>query len=452
MDWERLRQKILKQNYPTEEEIEEAQEKYKEISNFIEENFNVKTKFCGSTARKTFMKGHKDIDIFILFSEEISKEELERKGLEIGQKVFEHFGGNYRKEYAEHPYTKGEINDLEVEIVPCYDLPIGEIKSSVDRTPHHTEWCLNNLAEKQRKEVVILKTFLKTNELYGSSLKVQGFSGYLCEILIAKYGSFRKLIQNAQNWDKHQTIDIENHHKNNIPRRLRDKFSENNLTVIDPTDPERNVAAVLSKENYAKFTYNSMKFAQEPGIDKFQTQEHQYTNTQIRNEIDKRGTITTIKFPAIDNVEDILYPQLRKTVRRLAQIIKDQDFQIYSKGFHVSKDYIRIYFETDDELPEIKELEGPAPFHGKKHVMEFEEKYSNTWIEGQRLKTKVDRDYTLVKQFLISKIPRDQEKLRAKGIPEEVASQMIDHRFVDPTSGNQQWLNYLGKQFNIDNQ
>ena len=452
MDWERLRQKILKQNYPTKEEIKEAQNKYEELSNYIENNFDVETKFCGSTARKTFMKGDKDIDIFILFPEETSKEELERKGLKIGQKVFEHFKGGYRKEYAEHPYTKGEIDDLEVEIVPCYDLQIGEIKSSVDRTPHHTEWCLNNLTEKQRKEVVILKTFLKANNLYGSSLKIQGFSGYLCEILIAKYNNFQQLIQNAQNWGKKQTIDIENHHKNRIPEELEEKFKENSLRVIDPTDSERNVAAVLSKENYAKFTYASMKFIEEPGIDKFQTREKKYTGTQIRDEMDKRGTITTIQFPAIDNVEDIIYPQLRKTVRRLAQIIKQADFQVYNKGFRVSEDYVRIYFETDDNLPEIKELRGPAPFHGKKHILEFEEKYSNTWVEGQRLKTKVERDHTMLKQFLKSEIPRDQEKLRAKGIPGDVANQMMDYRFVDPSTGDQQWLNYLGKQFNIDNQ
>ena len=452
MDWNRLRQKLLEKFYPEENEINETEEMYSEISNYIKKEFAVETKFCGSTARKTFMTGDKDIDIFLLFDKEIERNELEEKGLKIGKKVFEKFEGEYQKEYADHPYSKGTIEVLEVEIVPCYDTKIGKTQSSVDRTPHHTEWCLENLNKKEREDVVLLKSFLTANNLYGSSLKNKGFSGYLCEILISKYGGFKELIEQAQNWNKEKVIDIENHHEGALPTKLKEKFHESNLIVIDPTDPERNVASVLSSENYAKFTYNSIKFNEKPGLDKFEEDLKNFTTTEIKKEIDDRGQVTVIEFPKLDKVDDILYPQMRKTIKRITKIIKENDFVIYQKGFHVSESKIRIYFETIDNLPDIKQLKGPAPFHGKKHVLEFEQKYSNTWIKGERLRTKVERDHTRIKQLLKSKITRNQEKLRKNGIPEDIAGKIEEYRFVNPVQNDQQWLNYLGQQFNIDNQ
>ncbi|EHK02130.1 tRNA CCA-pyrophosphorylase, partial [Candidatus Haloredivivus sp. G17] len=101
---------------------------------------------------------------------------------------------------------KGEIKGHEVEIVPCYDTDPENIQSAVDRTPHHTRWAKNNLDSQQRKDVVALKVFLDAQGLYGSSLEIQGFSGYLCEILIAYYGSFEKLIEKASQWQKEERI------------------------------------------------------------------------------------------------------------------------------------------------------------------------------------------------------------------------------------------------------
>lgn len=450
MNWKRLREKILEQNYPSEKEIKEAEELYSKISNYIKEEFGVETRFCGSTARKTFMKGEKDIDIFLLFDKELDNKKLEEKGLEIGEEVFKNFDAEFRKEYAEHPYTKGKIEGTEIEIVPCYKTQKGEIKSSVDRTPHHTKWCKENLTKKQREDTVILKTYLSANNLYGSSLKIRGFSGYLCEILINHYGSFKQLIEKSQNWSQKEIIDTENHYEKKIPENLQNKFKNENLVVIDPIDEERNVASVLSEENYAKFIYSSVKLEKDLGIDQFKQEKHNCTNTQIQTEIEQRGTITVIKIPSINKVNDILYPQMRKTVRRLAQIINRHDFEIYNKGFHVGENSIRIYFETNNNLPEIKEIKGPAPFHGKEHIIQFTEKYENVWVEQDRLKAKTKREKTEIKSVLQDKIERDQQKLRETGIPENVAHALEDYRFVDPVGDDQQWLNYLGEQFNIE--
>ncbi|MFB6147245.1 MAG: CCA tRNA nucleotidyltransferase, partial [Candidatus Nanohaloarchaea archaeon] len=66
MDYERLREKVLEKFYPGQEELEETEEKYREISSFIEDEFSLDTHFAGSSSRGTCMKGDRDIDIFVL--------------------------------------------------------------------------------------------------------------------------------------------------------------------------------------------------------------------------------------------------------------------------------------------------------------------------------------------------------------------------------------------------
>jgi tRNA nucleotidyltransferase (CCA-adding enzyme) len=450
MNWQRLRKKVIENTYPEEQQFQEIDELYGRVSSYIEREHDLKVHFAGSASRKTCMKGDNDLDIFVLFPEDTSRKDLEERGISIGKDVFDKFDGEYHVEYAEHPYTKGHINGKEVEIVPCYDVPADQIKSSVDRTPHHSKWSKNNLDEEQRKDVVVLKKFLTAKELYGSSLKVRGFSGYLCEILVHHYGGFKELLEEAADWPEKKIIDPENHHNGDIPKELQDKFSEDNLIVIDPVDPERNVAAVMSKENYAQFIYQSISFLDELGMNHFEKTESEYTRLQIKNEIDQRRHFLVIEFDSVEEVDDIVYPQVRKAVRRLEQLLEDQDFTVYNSGFHVNNK-TRIYFETDEKLPEIDRVKGPKLFHGKDHVRQFRQKYDNTFVEEDRLIAKTEREYIRPKE-VIQDLPDERDPLEEEGFPESVARKMSERKFVDPIMDNQKWLNFLGEELHVKNQ
>jgi tRNA nucleotidyltransferase (CCA-adding enzyme) len=444
MEWKRLREKVLEENYPGEQDIEELKEKYSEIEEYIQEEFGMTTHFAGSASRGTCMKDDRDIDIFVLFPENTERTELENKGLEIGKSVFKNFGGEFEVDYAEHPYTKGKIDGYEVEIVPCFDTSPESIKSSVDRTPHHSRWVKNNLTEKERRDVVMLKKFLNTADLYGSSLKVQGFSGYLCEILVHKYGSFQELVREVVNWSKNPVIDPEDHH-DKLPNKLEKKFSNESLVVIDPVDEERNVASVLSRENLSRFIFLCWKFRQNPGMKFFQKEEKNYTEFELKQELKKRGDMLVLEFDAVEEVDDIVYPQMRKTMRRVSSEISRKDFRIYEKGFHVG-DQIRIFFELDRELPEVQEKKGPKVFHGEEHLSEFTSKYDNVFVKGDSLTAKVEREYTDAKKFVEDFLEDD---LEAKGIPENVAEKLDTYSFIGPMEGSDEWLNYLGEKFNV---
>ncbi len=130
---------------------------------------------------------------------------------------------------------------MDVDLVPCYHVDSAtRIQSAVDRTPFHTRYItdrINGLID----DVLLLKQFTKAGGIYGSDQMTEGFSGYLCELLILYYGGFTPLIRAAATWRPGLVIDIENH--------VAKKFDEP-LVVIDPVDPKRNVAAAVSLRSH----------------------------------------------------------------------------------------------------------------------------------------------------------------------------------------------------------
>lgn len=448
MDWKKLRQKLVRQKYPDTEELEELREQYEKISEHITEEFGVETFFAGSAGRKTCMKGDRDIDLFLMFPEKLERQELENRGLKIGEKTFRHFDGDYEVDYAEHPYTKGEIDGHEVEIVPCYDTAPGEIKSAVDRSPHHAEWVKENLDQEQIEDVVLLKSFLKAQGIYGSSLMTRGFSGYLCEILIEEYGSFRDLLEEAENWREKTVIDPEEHHEE-LSGELEEKFSEDSLVVIDPVDEERNVASVLTSENYSKFIHACWKFNQGPGVNFFQREEVEVEKFEVQQEIENRADFIVLEFEAINEPDDIVYPQMRKTLGRLEKRLEKHGFRIFESGFHAGEEEIRMFFELNSSLPGVEYRKGPKVFHGTDHLEEFSSKYENTFIRDERVFSKVDREFTHAKEFLKSFLDGDSDELREKGIPGNVSRKVANFRMMDPMIDDEEWLKFLAEKLKV---
>ena len=233
----------------------------------------------GSVAKDTYLK-NPDIDIFILFPLDTKRETLEQYGLKIG----EHVIPKPVKKYAEHPYTSGKFHGYEVDIVPCYRIKkSSELKSAVDRTPLHTEYVINNLAEKQKNEVRLLKQFLKGIGIYGAEAKVEGFSGYLCELLIIHYGSFMSLVSSAKNWKFNHRITLNNNHKKAFPKAP--------LVVIDPVDSERNVASALTAQNFAMFIHACAEYEKNPSeYFFFPLPAKPFSKRRIHQMFERRGT------------------------------------------------------------------------------------------------------------------------------------------------------------------
>ena len=350
----------------------------------------------GSTARDTWLRGERDIDIFVCFPPSLSRNALERYGLEVGHAVVE----NGRREYAEHPYVTGEVNGYSVDLVPCYDVESGaEIKSAVDRTPFHAAYVRDRLTPDDAAEVRILKRFCEAIGIYGSDLRTQGFSGYLTELLVLEYGNAVGVLETASAWHPPVHLDPADHGTETF---------DDPLVVIDPTDPRRNVAAVVTAENLARFQHHARAFLANPSPAFFEAEPPgPLSDAQLRAELDRRGTTPlAIRFPTPELVDDQLYPQLRSSLRGIESGLQQHGFDIIRSTTFANDDAV-FFIELDvPARSNIERHEGP-PVHVEAHAASFLEKWEDAdvygpYIDEDRYVIERDRTVTTASEVLTS--------------------------------------------------
>ncbi len=373
---EKLLKEILERITPTEEEHKKEKAIVEAISKKAEK-YGVKPILVGSLAKGTDIRGDKDLDIFIMFHKDVSREELEKKGLDIGKKVFTEMKIPYEIDYAEHPYVNGKYENYKVEIVPCYDTK--EVKSAVDRTPYHTVYVKKRLAKDAglKGEVRLLKQFMKGAGVYGAEAKVEGFSGYLCELLTLNYGSFQKALKAASDWKFGEAIDPEGLWKDK--NSLKYFFTGADLIIVDPVDKDRNAAAAVSKQKMAEYMVASRRFLQEPGKEYFFPNKEKTIDLKaLRKRMKDRGTkimAVELKHPKIN--PNTLYSQLRKTHEALKNSVQEQDYRVLKSGLWTDEEKRSlIIFEYEVfTLPHVKHRTGPPVDKAAKEQENFLKKY-----------------------------------------------------------------------------
>ena len=327
----------------------------------------------GSTARGTWLSGDRDLDVFVRFPPDLDREELERYGLDVGHAVLP----DGHEEYAEHPYVKGVVDGFDVDLVPCYRLDDATaIRSAVDRTPFHTRYLEERLDEALAAEVVVAKAFLKGIGAYGSDLRTQGFSGYLTELLVLEYGGFRGLVAAAaDDWRPPVELDPEGHGRASF---------DDPLVVIDPTDPERNVAAVCAAEAVARLVHYARDLLADPREGVFEPRDPDPLDAAAaRAAIDDRGTHpVAVRFRAPDVVEDQLYPQLDRSLAGLRDELDRRGFRPlradrFAQAADATNDPMAALLVecAVAELPAVERHEGP-PAGVREHAEGFYDKYA----------------------------------------------------------------------------
>lgn len=348
----------------------------------------------GSTARETWLPGDQDIDLFVRFPPDLPREELESHGLEVGRTVLP----DGRAEYAEHPYTTGEFEGYDVDLVPCYRVESAtDARSAVDRTPFHTEYVEREITPDLAADVRVLKRFLTACGIYGSDLRTEGFSGYLCELLVIEFGGVRPLIEAVADWHPPVELDPEGHGTHSF---------DDPLVVIDPTDPERNVAAVLSSTNLARFQHHARALLDEPDTEHFELSEPDPLPREVlTNHLARRETAPiALRFPAPDIVDDQLYPQLEKSRTNLVEALERHGFPVL-RSAAFADGHALVLFELEiDSLPAVERHAGP-PVHVREHAAAFYEKYDESgaygpFVDEGRYVVERDREYTAAVECL----------------------------------------------------
>ena len=398
-----LLESVLREITPTKKEHNKEKQLIEDVTKELEK-LGLKSLLVGSLAKKTDLRGDKDIDLFILFDKSLSPDELERLGLEAGKKVFAALKADYEIEYAQHPYVVGLYKGYNVDLVPCYDVGVDEIKSAVDRTPHHTTYIKRKIRQnkKLRDSILLLKQFMKGVNVYGAETKVEGFSGYLAELLVLNYGSFTKTLNESVNWRFGEILDPGKQWDS--PKEIECLFPDSDLVIIDPVDRYRNAAAAVSKQKIALFKVCAERFIDKPDRSFFYPPEIKPPSpSDVEKMIKSRDTLFyCMEFihPKI-NVNS-LYSQLRKTLKAVDSVVEEHGFRVMKSGYWTDeggKSILLFEFEVY-ALPSYEKKLGPPADRDRKDRTRFNDKYEKTYLEDGRWVADCLRQYVDVKKLL----------------------------------------------------
>lgn len=355
-----------------------------EILNFKDKRVS-KVIVGGSFAKGTWLESDTDIDFFVMIEPKVERKEFEEIGKSVGFHALKKYKPYLR--YSEHPYVEGKVDGIRINIVPCYRVEKNKWKSAADRSPFHTDFMQTNLNEFLKSQVRILKKYFKSVGIYGSQIAVSGFSGYVAEVLILKYGSFRNVLQTFAGLEPNHIVSLDSPDEKAV-----EKFTSP-IIIIDPIDSNRNLGSAISTECLAKFVLASRLFLKNPSMGFF-TKPHRF-NAKIVNQI--KYNLLIVEFKIQKRSPDILWGQLKRKLSSISKQLTNAGFEIIKKSCFTDEEEraVFIFMIEFTNLPRISVNRGPQIYlrtetdsfinkRGKKSIMIWTDSNRIVSIEGTK--------------------------------------------------------------------
>lgn len=403
--WRRLRPLVLRRIKPRAVETKRAQKAARTIAAAATKEARRlgqpgRALVVGSLAKDTHLR-RPDIDVFILFPPTLERAELERLGLAIGRAVL----SRAQLKYAEHPYVRGRHGGFVFDLVPAYEVAdASQRMSAVDRSPFHLEYVRRHLKRSQRDEVRLLKQFLQGIGCYGAETATGGFSGYLAELLVLRFGSF---------WDclvslREQRAPIELALAPDAPPL------GGALVFVDPVDPRRNAAAAVSAERLETFLRASRAFTAAPSKDFFWPRPVKpLPRKDLALLLGHRGVVG-VELPSPTTRPDARLPHLRRFAEKVSRHLAEEGFRVLRHAVEPvgTRRFLCLWEHEPVELPEEYEHRGPREKDAS-HVARFLEKWRShpdrldapRIVEG-RYRVRVKRRIRTGPEVLAKALPR----------------------------------------------
>ncbi len=388
---------VLNQVQPSIDDVRKLTGIANEAMNRVKQNITSKVVgviIGGSFAKGTWIRDDVDIDIFVKFDNSINDEQFRQLGELIGWEALKEFDPYVR--FSDHPYVEAVIEGVRVNVVPCYNVSIGKWKSAADRSPFHTKYMNDNLDDYKRDQVRLLKKFLKSTGTYGADISTEGFSGYVAEIMILKYGSLQQVLNVMSTvGPKNNVISIYEYDECSF------NFSSP-LIIIDPIDPKRNLGAAISAVTLGKLILSARCFLRKPSLDFF----CKHIKTPFPEFWKLYHNVLVLDFKYEERSPDVLRGQLKKSVVAISKQLELASFKVF-----------RITSVTDEKgsaafgfllesvfLSRYAQKIGPKVFMKNETDNFISENKGDSlifWVDSEmRIKSLVKRRMTNAKQFL----------------------------------------------------
>lgn len=344
----------------------------------------------GSTAKRTYLAGDHDIDIFVRFdpgrnaSDEISGRLREALESEFDEVEVIH---------GSRDYFSLDLGDFEFEVIPVLRIGSWEQAQNVtDMSPLHVEYVQKHVAGNPdlADHIRLLKQFCKAARVYGAESYIGGFSGYMVELLVLNYGSFRGVLEAASDWAEKEVIDPENHHE--APLKTLDKSKTRSpLVLVDPVQRDRNAAAALTRETYDRFREQSRLYLR--AEDKEGFFEVGRLDPSRFCERFAHARVFRIDLHPSEGKHDVLGAKCLKAFEYIVREVELCGFAVIERAWEFDGDAALCLLAVEDEvLPETRVLIGP-PLEMEEHAAQFREEHADVYEEEGRLYAREPRQY-----------------------------------------------------------
>ena len=398
---------VLKDIKPTKEELKQRNSQIDVILKKINHSKDSKAILGGSGAKGTWLKEAPDADLFVCFD----YNKYKNKSSQISGILEKRIKKKFKKIYKYHgsrDYFQIRDKDFTYEIVPILSIKSSdEAKNITDISPLHAKWV--NKHKKYRDDILLTKQFCKANNAYGAESHINGFSGYICEILTIHYKGFKNLLKAASRWKQQVIIDTEKYHKGkDVLFELNKNKTGCPLIVIDPVQAERNAAAAISDEKFKAFKKAASVFLKKPSEKLFEIKEFSVDDLKNKN---KNKKLIILEFGLKGDKQDILGCKVTKVLEIINQKLSKEGFNIYEAKLDELKERSALaHISLKNEiLPKEKMQKGPS-LDLKEHVSAFKKKHKKTFKKGKQLFAKVKRNFTKAEDLIRSEIKNKFDK------------------------------------------
>ncbi len=326
----------------------------------------------GSFAKNTLLSDKWELDIFVLFKD-VDESWILNNAEILLRECLEGLPISIR--YAQHPYVTVHLMGMQADVVPAKFIKKPTGKLGVERTPFHTRYVRKKIRENPRiaDEIRLLKSFLKGIGAYGAESSIGGFSGYLAELLVIYYGSFRRTLEEVSNWKPGIFIDIENIGNEDFLKR---KYKDSVLIVVDPVDPERNVAASVTLEKFSTFILSARTYLNKPCKNYFHIYSHKREYSSRRGlfkDVLSRTIIVYLEGDYERLPRDSLLGKLKRLATYITRELRLYNFNVIRYKFYTDEvTKAAIVFELESLIkPKTELLKGPYSWDALERTLKF---------------------------------------------------------------------------------
>lgn len=381
---------------PSKEERSKLDRTVKEFLKKFKGEKDIKFFIGGSYAKDTWLPGNRDVDVFVKFN--FSK----YKDQDISSVLYVMLRKKFKKVDVVHgsrDYFHILVDDIVFEVVPVLDVKKASSAVNVmDVSPLHVSYIKKHL--KRKDDVRKLKFLLKANHLYGAESYLQGFSGYVLEILVSHYGSFSKVIKKFASFSDSLFLDPAKHYSSSsIALKSLNRSKLGAFVLIDPVQMDRNAAAGVSVSKFKEF----VKLCGEFSLDSF-----------VLKEVDVSSlskSYIVLSVVGLSGREDVSLSKMRALLDKIVREFAYRSFVVKDYGWDKSHYWFKV-----SKLSKSYRHYGPSLSY-EEHVKAFRRKYGRkVKVSRGKVYVELDREFSDPREFLKSLVKQKFVKEKVKSL------------------------------------